>query len=179
MLSTQTLFLALAATAAAVDLRFYSNSNCNGGYAACTNSNPNTCCRGSSGNAFASVSCAAIPTNWNVRCRGHNGGNCNGIAQSETSNGRRTVCLSRGPFSGAGYSPPLKRRGTAGSAEPTEEGATAENCTRADRLVLEDGTVYNIEELDQTSWEKILEAGATAATASDMPAEYSALTIQE
>ncbi|KXJ90210.1 hypothetical protein Micbo1qcDRAFT_176747 [Microdochium bolleyi] len=174
MLSTQTLFLALAATAAAVDLRFYSNGGCSGGFAACTNFNPNTCCQGSNGNAFSSVACAAIPSNWNIQCRGHNGGNCNGLAQAETSNGRNTVCLSRGPFSGAGYGFAGRKR------TATEQGTTAdEDCVRADRLTLEDGTEYNLTELDQASWEKILDAGATTATVSAMPEEFASYIIKE
>ncbi len=136
------IFLSLVATVSAVDIRLFFGGGCSGGFAVCTNINPDTCCNGSPGNIFGSVGIAAIPTNWNVQGRGHSNGGCTSLRQIGSNGGTRDICLSSGPFSGGGY-----------GFNPGKRAIGArEDCAKPDIVGLADGTKYYTAELEDASF---------------------------
>jgi hypothetical protein len=143
------ILLALAGTASAIDT-YLQFSGCpgSGNSAVCTNQNPNSCCRGSSGDIFPSIGFRGIPTNWNLECRGHFGGNCNRVREIQPARNTNFVCLGNGPFSGAGYGfVGLKRRAPEFQcATDTNEGCA--DVQKPDTLLFADGAQYNITDLD-------------------------------
>jgi hypothetical protein len=140
------ILLALAGSTSAIDTYLHFGGNCAGNAAVCTNQNPNNCCQGSSGDIFGSIGFRGIPTNWNLECRGHFGGNCNRIREIQSARNTNFICLRNGLFSGAGYGfNGLKRRA------PELQCASSEGCVDVqtpDTLLFADGAQYNIADLE-------------------------------
>lgn len=137
--------LGLAATAAAIDARLYYNSGCSGSGVQCGGLNPDTCCPAGN-NDFRSVEFRFIPLDWTIEARGHSGGNCNNLQERGYPTRVDSICLSLGPFSGAGYGFRNRKRGEAGYAD----------CTKRDSIFTEDGINYNIADLDDDTVAKLV-----------------------
>lgn len=137
--------LGLAATAAAIDARLYYNRGCSGSGVQCGGLNPDTCCP-AGGNDFGSVEFRFIPLDWTIEGRGHSGGNCNNLQERGYPTRVDSICLSLGPFSGAGYGFRNKKRGEAEYAD----------CVKRDSIFTEDGINYNIADLDEDTVAKLV-----------------------
>jgi hypothetical protein len=140
-MKTSQILLALASTAAAIDVYLFPGDNCQGNSGVCRGLNPNTCCPGSVGNDLGSVGFYGIPTNWHLETRGHSGGQCNNVQERGYVSGVTWICLTRFSYSGAGYSFTGKKRG---------EGEFSQSA-KMDSFLLEDGTEINIADLDESS----------------------------
>lgn len=135
----------VASSVSAIDVRRYVTQRaCNGNYIYCPNLQPNTCCGDNSGsNVYGAIACVAVPTNWNIECRGHNGANCAGLSQLQRNFGGDFVCLTNGPFSGGGYGFVNKKRGVSG------EETSSEDCVAPAGAGFGDGTTYNLEAMTE------------------------------
>ncbi|WYZ44798.1 hypothetical protein EsH8_VIII_000114 [Colletotrichum jinshuiense] len=137
------ILLGLAATVFAVDMRFFLDYNCAGSFLLCANLNPNVCCATSQSRIFHSVRFTAIPTNSNIECRAYASENCFGRGDPIKSNGRTDVCLPSGNYSSGNFGIAFAKR------EEIATDGSGEECQKANLLVLEDGTKYNIATLDE------------------------------
>lgn len=94
----------LAATATAVDIRFYTRGDCTGSFSAWAGLESDSCF--STGGRIRSVGFADIKAaDGSVRVTGYSGeGSCDGgtAAFSELSGGRNFVCSTAGSYTGAG-----------------------------------------------------------------------------
>lgn len=140
--------LTLAASTSAVDLALHANNDCGGTTHACTNMNPNTCCGLDLGDrTWRSVSVKAIPTDWNVQCRGYTNGRCNSLQDIRGNNGGVWICNrseNRFSYTGVGYNFAGKKRDVTAVKEP--------ECTRPDKMTLADGAVYDLTDLDDEKY---------------------------
>ena len=135
------LLLGLAATAAAIDIRFRygdTTGNCGGDYVACVNANPNFCCT-SNDRYSGTVTFNAVPSDWTLTGSGYRGRGCE-VRQFQAIGRGQDFCLGHvGPsYSGAFYV-----FGAAKRAENQE----CEGEQRVNQLGLEDGTIYDIGDL--------------------------------
>lgn len=144
--------LGLAAAAAAIDARLYYNRGCTGSGVQCGGLNPDTCCP-AGGNDFGSVEFRYIPIDWTIEGRGHSGGDCTNLQERGYPTRVDSICLSIGPFSGAGYGFRGKKRGEAGSAD----------CAKRDSIFTEDGVSYNLADLDDDTVAKLVSSAASNA----------------
>ncbi|KXJ87898.1 hypothetical protein Micbo1qcDRAFT_178546 [Microdochium bolleyi] len=182
MLYTQTIVLALVAAATAIDVRFYSSGNCGGSYTTCSGAKPGECCRGPA--QRFSVEFAAIPKDWKIRGTSYNGHSpCRFPNQGADSAGRSSICLvSRAENNSARYEFISKKRGDDGSLAQdgipaAVEGAAEQKCIRPDTLVLEDGTAFDLTNLNEAAFDTMcvsvyVSASGSAATVSDVPEEF-------
>lgn len=162
-----TVLLGLAASASAIDAALRVRGNCDsrsGGHT-CVNLNPNTCCGVPSG-SYSSLVIYAVPREWFIEIRGHEGGNCGRVKTVDTINGDTEKCLNNGPYTGAGYSFLSRKRG--GEQVREDVCAAAGNClsVKPDQLFLADGQKYNIKDMDAGLYEELnglMENGATVA----------------
>ncbi|KAM7194839.1 hypothetical protein V8F33_007037 [Rhypophila sp. PSN 637] len=166
--------IGLVGSASAVDLYFHHSGDCSGASSVCSNMNPDRCCGVGRRDIYPSVAVRGIPTNWNLNCRGHFGGDCLFIRKSQNSNGANWVCLndSQGWYSGIGYGFVNKKR------EPVpagETGAPQEECVKPDLAILADGAQYNIAGLDEDAYNKFLDIVEANGVSADVPAEFDAL----
>ncbi|KAH8753619.1 hypothetical protein F5883DRAFT_719487 [Diaporthe sp. PMI_573] len=159
--------LGLAATAAAIDARLYYNRGCTGNGVQCGGLNPDTCCPAGN-NDFGSVQFRFIPLDWRIEGRGHSGGNCNNLQERGYPTNVDSICLSLGPFSGAGYGFRGKKRSEAGY----------EDCVKRDSLFFEDGSTYNLADLDEDTVAELIAIAAHANNSTDIPAEFQKLRIE-
>lgn len=195
--------LGLAATAAAIDIRYHFTNNCGGNFVECVNINPDRCCAASA----VSLGFVAIPSNWRIRCRGWRGGNCGGNPDATAySAGSTSVCIQSSGFlyNSANYNFVNRRRAAAAAATlgeveegggqcsssggegAEEEGAAAvevgRKCTsvqKPDALVLADGTRYSLVGLEGAPLDKLLglASNGTVSAAEDVPEEFKALAV--
>ncbi|KAI8311000.1 hypothetical protein K4K59_007780 [Colletotrichum sp. SAR11_240] len=136
------------ASVSAINIRFHVGSSCGGNAVVCTNINPNTCCGRSGGGIFPTVGFRGIPTNRNLECMGHSGGNCNNLREVQPARNTNFICLYSGGFSGGffggGYGFAARKRAEDDSCST---GGCA-NQVRPDTLLLEDGGKYDIAGLE-------------------------------
>lgn len=144
--------LGLAATAAAIDARLYYNRGCTGNGVQCGGLNPDTCCP-AGGNDFGSVEFRFIPLDWRIEGRGHSGGDCTNLQERGYPSNVDSICLSIGPFSGAGYGFLSRKRGEADYAD----------CAKRDQLFFEDGTTFNLADLDDDKVAELVRLTSSAA----------------
>ncbi|KAK0105267.1 hypothetical protein ONS95_004347 [Cadophora gregata] len=171
------IILGFTASVSAIDigLRNWGNCDSRGGGWVCTNYNPNVCCGIPSG-SVSSVVFYAVPTNWNLEVRGHEGGNCARTRTTDSLFGGTEKCLNSGPYTGAGYGFRGKKRGT-------EEGAcsqTVGKCTSTvmpDVLFLGDGQKYNIVNMDQGLIDELAELANNGSGVADVPEVFKAFEI--
>ncbi|KAH6646137.1 hypothetical protein BKA67DRAFT_696035 [Truncatella angustata] len=164
------LLLGLFATASAIDIYLHFDSNCGGSNSAvCTNKNPDDCCAGSTGDIFPSVGFRGIPTDWQLQCRGHSGGNCNNLRQVSPAVNTNFVCLNSGPFSGGGYSIVNGKRA---------EGANGGASHLPDTLLFGDGAKYNITDLEETPLTQILTIAASGLDSATVPEEFDVYKLE-
>ncbi|KXJ87897.1 hypothetical protein Micbo1qcDRAFT_178545 [Microdochium bolleyi] len=173
MLSTPTILLALAATAAAIDIRAYGTTTCKGAYVSCKGASPDKCCS-FGGAKMSSVKWEFIPTSWDIKCSVYKGGSgtnyCSNAARDPAaSKGKTSVCLGAGnPYKGAKYVFASKKRGQ-GEIEELPA-AEDEECQRANTLTLEDGSTFDLTDLDEPAFQKMI--GVHASSVSDIPDEF-------
>lgn len=194
-----TIILGLTASVSAVDIGLRIRNGCDsrsGGWL-CTNSNPNvnilsfhkpgtpskhtisnvppqTCCGIPSG-TFGSVIFYAVPTNWFLELRGHEGGNCARLKTVDTIFGGTEKCLNSGPYSGAGY-------GFRSNKREAQEGPCASisgTCTPTmpDMLFLGDGQKYNIVGMDYGLVEELAGLARNGSLAADIPEVFKPFEI--
>ncbi|CCF32666.1 hypothetical protein CH063_05006 [Colletotrichum higginsianum] len=175
------LFLGLAATASAIDVRGHYGGTCDGAYVGCANINPNVCCviSGSASSGRTSVSVAAIPGDWRIRTQAYTGGGCSSLAGQLDSNGNTFVCLSyssRGDRTGGQYWFVGRKRADDNSC-PAEQpgGGKCEAVAKPDTLGLADGTEYNITGLSDEKLQELEKIATTGAGADAVPAEFQTL----
>ena len=132
------LLLGLAATAAAIDIRFHygdDQGKCEAAYTACVGSSARNCCV--YGGTYASTaSVVAVPSAWTITANGYRGRGCE-VQQFQGIGRGKDVCLGHvGPsYSGAFYYFGGKKR---------DEDQKCEGEQRVNQLGLEDGTIYDI-----------------------------------
>ncbi|KAH7311038.1 hypothetical protein BKA65DRAFT_413672 [Rhexocercosporidium sp. MPI-PUGE-AT-0058] len=162
--------LGLTASVSAIDigLRNWGGCDSRGGGWVCTNWNPNSCCGIPSG-TVSSVVFYAIPNNWFLELRGHEGGNCNALKTVDTIFGGTEKCLNSGPYTGAGYSFRSRKRGV--------EGTTCTTTTMPDVLFLGDGQRYNIVDMDSSLIEELAGFAQNGSVVADIPEVFKAFEI--
>ncbi len=194
-----TIILGLTASVSAIDVGLRSRNACgsSGGGFLCTNLNPNVnilsfhelgtplnhtiynvppqlCCGIPSG-SVTSIIFYAVPTNWYLELRGHEGGDCARLKTVDTLYGRTEKCLNSGPYTGAGYSFRSNKR-------EVQEGAcssTPETCTPTmpDVLFLGDGQRYNIVDMDYGLVEELAGFAENGSVTADIPEAFKAFEI--
>ncbi|CZS89962.1 uncharacterized protein RAG0_09602 [Rhynchosporium agropyri] len=173
-----TVLVGLAASVSAIDVGLRSGSNCNsnGGGWLCTNLNPNTCCGIATG-SVSSVIFYAIPRDWFLQVRGHEGGSCGRVRTTENVQGATERCLSNGQYTGAGYSFNSRKRGIMGT--PEDVCAASATCTPVlpDQLSLSDGQKYNIVDMDTGLLEELTELMINGSVASDVPEVFKSFEV--
>ncbi|KAL8354336.1 hypothetical protein RB601_003953 [Gaeumannomyces tritici] len=173
--------LSLATTALAIDIRGHANSNCGGGFRACTNINPNVCCvfSTSASSGLLSVSIAAIPTSWRITGEAYTGGGCSFLGGQWDSNGTPDICMpfsSRGDRTGGRYWFRNRKRADDRSCPAEQAGVgKCEAAAKPDTLVLADGTKYSISGLADDKVEEMSKIADSGAGADAMPAEFQVL----
>ncbi|KAI9158363.1 hypothetical protein HJFPF1_06357 [Paramyrothecium foliicola] len=161
------LLLGLAATVAAVDIRFYQNDQgrCfEGAWRGCANINPNDCCT-VGGAFFGTAGVVAVPGDWTLTGNGYRGRGCE-VFQFQAIGRGRDFCLGHvgSSYSGAFYwfGEGGRKRGELQKCESSHE---------ATQLGLEDGSVYQIENLSEDEINEIVALANNGTTAADLP-EY-------
>ncbi|KAL2065343.1 hypothetical protein VTL71DRAFT_3012 [Oculimacula yallundae] len=170
--------LTLAASVSAVDisLRAWGNCDSRGGGVTCTNKNPNSCCGVPTG-SYSSTVIYAVPGDWSLEFRGHEGGNCGRVKNSAAFRGGE-YCLGGGPFTGAGYSFVSKKR----RGEQAQEGTCSASgaCTGTvapDQLFLADGQKYNIVDMETGLFEELHGLMQNGSVKADIPAVFKTFEI--
>jgi hypothetical protein len=143
--------LGLAATVAAVDIRFYSNNQgaCySGPWIGCPNANPNFCCT-ATGRFYATVGIVAVPGDWTLTANGYRGAGCESWQQAAIGRGR-DFCLGATGYSmsGAFY--------WFGDGRKRSADQKCEGTEKATQLGLEDGSVYDISDLSDNDVEEMV-----------------------
>ncbi|EHL00657.1 hypothetical protein GLAREA_02918 [Glarea lozoyensis ATCC 20868] len=165
-----TIILGLTASVSAIDVGLRSRSNCDsrGGGWLCTNLNPNSCCGISSGHV-ASIIFYAIPTEWSLELRGHDGGNCNRLSTVDGIFGGTERCLNAGWYTGASYVFRSKRR--------TAQESACTSSVAPDVLFLADGQKYNIVNMDHGLIEELAGFATNGSSVEDIPAVFKPFEI--
>jgi len=194
-----TIILGLTASVSAIDIGLRIRNGCDsrsGGWV-CTNINPDVnilsfhkpgtplnhiisnvppqrCCGIPSG-TFGSIIFYAVPTNWFLELRGHEGGNCARTKTIDTLFGGTEKCLNSGPYTGAGYGfRSRKREAQEGACSSTPETCTS---TMPDVLFLGDGQKYNIVDMDYGLVEELAGFAENGSVVADIPEVFKAFEI--
>ncbi|KAH7014118.1 uncharacterized protein B0I36DRAFT_338286 [Microdochium trichocladiopsis] len=159
----------LAGTATAIDVHLHYHRCTEDSSSWCTNLEPNTCCQSLVGAGYGSASFRAIPSNWELELRLHQGERkCENVLISGRSWGQTYVCLpAPGSFHGAGYGFFGKK------ARGEEHEVQSEACQRVDKLRLADGTIYTLEDLDDAQFTEINQFAAAGGNSTDLPEHFS------
>ncbi|PQE29354.1 hypothetical protein CJF30_00011354 [Rutstroemia sp. NJR-2017a BBW] len=171
------IILGLATSASAIDiaLRYRSGCDSRSGGHICTNINPDTCCGIPTGSANSAI-IYAVPTEWFLEFRGHEGGNCGPVRTSESFGSATERCLNSGPYTGAGYSfRSSKREEQESACSLAPEGCNSS--TMADVLFLSDGQKYNIANMDHGLVEELSEFAHNGSVAADIPEKFKPFEI--
>ncbi|KAG9188864.1 hypothetical protein G6011_07569 [Alternaria panax] len=135
-----TTIFALASAISAIDIQGHIESHCGGGNRVTfTNVVANQCY--ATGGISWAYSFRAIPRNWRLSTRSHEGGNCGEIVHVFDSNGVDLVChgadVNNLPYTGAGFSLINKKR-------PIEVASSSQDCIKPYLLEIEDGSTYTL-----------------------------------
>jgi hypothetical protein len=198
-MKTSCLIVSLAAAVSAIDIRLWVSSRAcqdSGAAAVCTGWNPNvkypspspssspfkstnppphqTCCGVPSG-SFPSVGFYAVPRNWYLEYRGHEGGDCRNTKTIEANLDLTFKCLTNGAYTGAGYGFRSKRRDTGtdmGCAG--EEEKECNGYQRPDLFETADGKKLSLVGLTDEELLEVFEQGANGSISK----RYEALEIK-
>ena len=176
-MKTSCLIVSLAAAVSAIDIRLWVSSRAcqdSGAAAVCTGWNPNTCCGVPSG-SFPSVGFYAVPRNWYLEYRGHEGGDCRNTKTIEANLDLTFKCLTNGAYTGAGYGFRSKRRDTGtdmGCAG--EEEKECNGYQRPDLFETADGKKLSLVGLTDEEMLEVFEQGANGSISK----RYEALEIK-
>jgi hypothetical protein len=151
------ILLGLAATVSAIDAYFHLGSNCDGPSVLCSGLNPGVCCTASSAN---SVGYRGIPTNWNIDTQAFTGGGCANYGSGAGARGTNFVCIKEfiGVYTGTRYNFASRKKRAEAETGPACVG-TEEPCAfsrKANELLLEDGTRYNIADVEDDVLEQMV-----------------------
>jgi hypothetical protein len=157
---SQAFLLGLAATAAAIDLRFYVNSygRCyEGPWIGFAGINPGVCCVPSGGNSagtfFATVGIHAIPRGWTIRSRGYGNDKCRELPmQYAHGNGDGSdLCLNHNgnSFMSAKYE-------FYDNSKRSDEELECKEKAKATEVGLMDGSVFSIADMDEEAVDKMV-----------------------
>ncbi|KAM7216523.1 hypothetical protein V8F06_008051 [Rhypophila decipiens] len=173
-----TVLLGLTASVSAIDvaLRFRGNCDSRSGGHTCVGLNPNTCCGIPSGTA-PSIVFYAVPTNWFIEVRGHEGGNCGRVRTVDTINRATERCLNNGPYTGAGYSFLSRKRSGELVREDTCAATTGCTPVAPTQLFLADGQKYDIANMDADLYEELNSLMESGAVKADIPAVFKTFEI--
>lgn len=197
-MKTPCIIASLAAAVSAVDIRLWVSSRAcqdSGAAAVCTGWNPNvhipspssstvpfdstnpfrqTCCGVPSG-SFPSVGFYAIPREWYLEYRGHEGGDCRNTKTIEAKLDLTFKCLTNGAYTGAGYGFRSKRRDTGQNL--VCGGEDAKECNgyqRPDLFETADGKKLSLVGLSDEQMLELFEQGANGSISK----RYEALEIK-
>jgi hypothetical protein len=150
------LLLVLAATSSAIDVYLYTFADCTDEYSVYVNVNPNVCLGPASEDYYSSIAFRAIPRQWSLDVRAHQGGACHhGTPYSRLISNTESYChqLSNVRWSGAGYSIRGAKRDVDVFKDTCSAGVGGE-CTpqRPNRMGTGDGTEYNLDDMDDETY---------------------------
>lgn len=151
MLAFKILLGLLASLALAVDIGLHNGNACSGVVAICERINPNSCCS-AGGSIRPSISFKYFPREWNLICSAYRPGGCNGgtLAAEIASNRNTDVCIQGAGLAGGSYRFASRKRGTDGVKLEDAD------CVKANVLKLEDGTRFDIADLDDDSIDELV-----------------------
>ena len=198
-MKTSCLIVSLAAAVSAIDIRLWVSSRAcqdSGAAAVCTGWNPNvkhpspspssspfkstnppthqTCCGVPSG-SFPSVGFYAVPRNWYLEYRGHEGGDCRNTKTIEANLDLTFKCLTNGAYTGAGYGFRSKRRDTGTDMGCVgEEEKECNGYQRPDLFETADGKKLSLVGLTDEELLEVFEQGANGSISK----RYEALEIK-
>lgn len=150
MLFTKSALLAcLAASATAVDIRFYRGRGCGSSYGQCGNIGTPTCCSVAPQDPNYAMSFNNLPTNANLYLWGHFQENCGGsVAGDARSSGNRNVCFQTPQYRSGRWTRTTGRRDVAQSADQA--------CSHPDKLVYEDGNEVDLSGLTKEEFNEVV-----------------------
>ena len=135
-----------------------------------------TCCGVPSG-SFPSVGFYAVPRQWFLEYRGHEGGDCRNTKTIEANLGIEFKCLRNGPYTGAGYGFRSRKRDTGEDMVCAGEGVEKEckGYQRPDVLETADGKKFSLTDLSDDQMLEMFEQEANGT----MGYAYQRLEIAE
>jgi hypothetical protein len=138
-----------ADTVAAINIVFYTGSNCSSSAGfACIAQGQDRCCDSRGLGQFNSVEFQDLPSSPDWELRSHGGGACSRLTARTTIRGRNLVCFNREPpYTGAGWGGRSGRRSEVGS------GTTSSECERPQELWFEDGTRFDLSSLSDAEYD--------------------------
>ncbi|CAN9117212.1 unnamed protein product [Alternaria alternata] len=162
------IILALTAAVSAIDIRAHNESHCKGVTSTYKNAQPDRCYAG--GGVSYAWSFVAIPTNWKLSTRSHQGGNCKELVHTFNSNGKDSVChgapVNNVLYTGAGYGFINKKRSENIALD-------SEDCVwKPDLLTLEDGTTYTLTDVEEETAKIIVDYAWNGTAAEHMPSVF-------
>lgn len=167
------IFFGLVATVSAIDIYGYrNNEKCGGDYIVCQNANPNNCCVRASGDVFKSIQLRAIPTNWNIIGQAFSGGDCKNIKFVMQSGGRENICLGGSNYSGGNYVFAATKKRSEGASEVCSATGGCTSVQRADLMVFENGSKYNITGLEDALYTELITIFENGGNSADIPAKF-------
>lgn len=149
------LFLGLwVASASALDIWFHGSRGCGGTGLVCSGINPGVCCLGAGG-LDLSVSYLGIVQYWDITCSSSLGYNCDDVQTYTRAKGVTYVCHETSIYDSARYVFNGKKRDEIDVCTGAERPCDAATAQRADKLVLEDGTTFDIGGLEDDQWNEM------------------------
>jgi hypothetical protein len=139
------------------------------------NTSSQTCCGVPSG-SFPSVGFYAIPRDWYLEYRGHEGGNCDNTKTIEANLDLTFKCLTNGAYTGAGYGFRSKKRDTGSdlACAGEEEAKECSGYQRPDLFETADGKKLSLVGLSDQQMLEVFEQGANGSISD----AYQALEIK-
>lgn len=122
-------------------------------------------CYGTGTTIFPSDGFFGIPMNWVLQVRGYNNGNCNGLRELRRVANINFACPTNGWFSSGGYGFTNKKRRDVDGADVS--------CTKPDLSELSDGVQYNIADLDDDSYDRMVRDSLNSCIPSRPCSNYS------
>lgn len=151
--------IALATTASAIDITFYSGGGCSGISINCPAINPDVCCSIESFPvALNSIAYRFVPTNWHIESRGYDQPRCANQRLRGSIQGTDYACYTQGGWSwkGAGYGFINKKRDSGAQNDDTVDSQSCKSSQQPTVLTLLDGVKYDIAELAKESLDELV-----------------------
>ncbi|KAF9729223.1 hypothetical protein PMIN06_000125 [Paraphaeosphaeria minitans] len=146
------------AAVSAIDIRFGSTKGCKGVGASCLNFAPNRCCYLPDGRQSSHISFVAVPGNWKITMRGHVGSNCDSTSTAGGDSAGSGGSLQEYCYFGG--SPAFIASGNYlfHSEKADASTTTPINGSLVNALILEDGTKYPLDGLDEDAIAEAVDA---------------------
>ncbi|KAF2031451.1 hypothetical protein EK21DRAFT_110821 [Setomelanomma holmii] len=169
--------------ATAIDTFLWTNTDCSGVGVGCPNMDPKVCCA-INNDHHASATWQAIPLTRHINVGAYRQNNCEVLVASCDSNDQATVCVGASGriLTGARYHFRNNKRAddSCDASWATEE--VQQPCERhvaPTRLVLVEGSSYNIEGLEKDHVDTLLSLAYNGSTSADLPELYTNLAVEE